>query len=177
MNGLALHWARGDFRAPLVCELEGVAHRGFRRIAVDVGPRQIKPPVNRLRFYDLDIPPEAACVTETRGPTPNVIGFLSFLRRGPPRPDMAQREFTSILKREGGFSYDVARGRLRILSPGSEEREIDFQGGTVRFSKIRRGSDDWRRLAEFPAQRKLKLVVEAPDGTRLEFDLVSSEQH
>jgi hypothetical protein len=37
---------------------------------------------------------------------------------------------------------------------------------------VQRGSDAYRRLADFGQRRKLHLLLEAPDGTRLGFDLV-----
>jgi hypothetical protein len=174
-NTLALLWSRGDFRAPLVCEIEGEAHRGFRRVLVEAGPPQVVPEVNRLRLYDLEVPPGSKCVTETRGATPNVVGVLSFLRRGRSRPDTAQRDFSASLRKDGGFSFEVVSGRLRV-GPSEDpeaQRVVDFRGGEVRFEEIRRGSDAWRRMADLPASRKLNLQLEAKDGTRLEFDLVA----
>ena len=113
-NTLALLWSRGDFRAPLVCEIAGEAHRGFRRVLVEAGPPQVAPEVNRLRFYDLEVPPGSRCVTETRGASPNVLGVISFLRLGRSRPDTAQRDFAAALRKDGGFRYEVVSGRLRI---------------------------------------------------------------
>ena len=174
-NVLALLWSRGDFRAPLVCEIAGEAHRGFRRVLVEAGPPQVSPEVNQLRFYDLEVPAGSRCVTETRGPSPNVLGMLSFLRRGRSRPDTAQRDFTATLRRDGGYTYDVVGGKLRVGPSEDPEalRLVDFRGGQVQFEEIRRGTDAWRRVADLPASRRLKLSLEAPDGTRLEFDLVA----
>jgi hypothetical protein len=69
----------------------------------------------------------------------------------------------------------VVSGRLRVGPSADPEalRVIDFRGGEVRFEEIRRGSDAWRRTADLPATRRLKLSLEATDGTRLEFDLVA----
>jgi hypothetical protein len=174
-NSLALLWSRGDFRAPLVCEIAGEAHRGFRRVLVEAGPPQVVPAVNRLRFYDLEVPPGSRCVTETRGASPNVLGVISFLRRGRSRPDTAQRDFSATLRKDGGFSFEVVSGRLRVGPSEDPEalRVVDFRGGEARFEEIRRGSDAWRRMADLPASRKLKLRLEAKDGTVLEFDLVA----
>lgn len=177
-NALALRWVRGEFRAPLVCEIEGVAHRGLRRVLVEPGPGRVSPEVNSLRFYDLELPAGSRCVTETRGPSPNVTGAVSFLRRGRSRPDSAQRDFAATLRREGGFSFEIASGKLRI-GPSQDPdaaRVVDFRRGEARFEEIRRGSDAWRRLADLPGRRKLKLRLEAPDGTSLEFDLVQLEK-
>ena len=177
-NSLALLWSRGDFRAPLVCEIAGEAHRGFRRVLVEAGPPQVVPEVNRLRFYDLEVPPGSHCVTETRGASPNVLGVISFLRRGRSRPDTAQRDFSVALRKDGGFSFEVVSGRLRVGPSEDPEalRVVDFRGGEARFEEIRRGSDAWRRMADLPASRKLKLRLEAKDGTLLEFDLLALGQ-
>lgn len=173
-NTLALLWSRGDFRAPLVCTIAGEAHRGFRRVRVDAGPPQITPAVNRLHFYDLEVPAGSTCVTATRGPSPNVLGTIAFLRHGRSRPDTAKRDFAATLRRDGGFSFEVVSGHLRIGPSDDPEamRLVDFRHGELRFDEIRRGTDAWRRLADLPASRKLKLSLEAPDGTHLEFDLV-----
>jgi hypothetical protein len=176
LNTLALLWTRGDFRAPIVCEIDGEARRGFRRIEVEPGPRAVEPPVNRLQFHDLEVPPGTRCIAEARGPVPNVIGSLAFLRRGPARVDTARHDFGQQLRREGGFDFEVVGGRLRA-GPSEDPaaaHEIEMKGGRVRFLEVERGSDAWRRLAEFPG-RRLRLLVEAPDGTALDFDLVELE--
>jgi hypothetical protein len=177
-NTLALLWSRGDFRAPLVCEIAGEAHRGFRRVLIEAGPPQVAPEVNRLRFYDLEVPPGSHCVTETRGASPNVLGVISFLRRGRSRPDTAQRDFSAALRKDGGFSFEVVSGQLRIGPSEDPEalRVVDFRRGAVHFEEIRRGTDAWRRMADLPASRKLTLRLEATDGTLLEFDLIALGQ-
>jgi hypothetical protein len=176
LNTLALLWTRGDFRAPLVCEIDGEARRGFRRIQVGAGPQGLQPPANRVRFHDLEVPPGSRCIAEARGPVPNVSGSLTFRRRGPSRVDTARHDFEQKLRREGGFDFEVLGGRLRA-GPSEDPaaaREIEMKGGRVRFVEVERGSDAWRRLVEFPG-RRLRLLVEAPDGTALEFDLVDLE--
>ena len=35
MDALALGWVRGEFRAPLICEIEGIPYRALRRIMVE----------------------------------------------------------------------------------------------------------------------------------------------
>ena len=88
---------------------------------------------------------------------------------------MAQRDFKLTLRREGGFQFQIPTGRLRLGPPGeatSALREVDFSGGTADIRKVERGSDAFRRLVEFGERRKLSLVIEALDGTRLSFDLV-----
>jgi hypothetical protein len=176
LNWLALQWSRGDFRAPVVCEIDGVAHRGLRRVLVSPGPRHLDPAVNRLRFYDLEVPPGSRCVTEW-GEAPNVIGSLTFLRRGTSRVDTAEHDFRSALRREGGFEYEIPSGRLKVGPSHDPEalHEVDFGGGRLRLTQVERGSDAWRRLAEFTTPVKRQLELEAPDGTRLTFDLVQFE--
>jgi hypothetical protein len=178
LSWLALQWARGDFRAPLICEIDHVPRRGLRRVLIAPGPRQVEPPVNRLRLFDLEVPKGTRCMTEMKADLPNAIGTVAFLHRGLSRPDTAERDFAATLRREGGFEYEIVSGRLQIGAAGQPEsmREVDFAGGRMWLREIARGSDAQRRLAEFGAQRKLQLAIEAPGGTRLEFDLVQFDE-
>jgi len=175
LNELALEWTRGEYRAPLICEIEGVPYRALRRILVTPGPREARPPVIRLALFDLEAPEGTRCHDERGGEQPNAIGSLALLLEVRARPDTAQREFDLALRKEGGFEFQIRAGRLRLGEPGaaaSTLREVDFSGGTADIRKVDRGSDAYRRLAEFGQRRKLSLVLEAPDGTRLSFDLV-----
>jgi hypothetical protein len=175
MNWLALQWGRGEFRSPLVCEIDGTAHRGLRRLLITSGPRHLDPPVNRLRFFDLEVPAGTHCVT-AMGDAPNVLGSLAVLHRGPSRVDTADHDFASALRRERGFEYEIVQGILKLGASADPDalREVDFSGGRARLTTIQRGSDAYRRLADLSG-RKLQLVLEASDGTRLQFDLVQRE--
>ena len=175
LNELALEWIRGEYRAPLICEIEGVPYRSLRRILVSPGPRDARTPMNRLALFDLEAPEGTRCHDETGGEQPNAIGSLALALEARARPDTAQRDFELALRKEAGFEFQIRAGRLRLGAPGqaaSALREVDFSGGTADVRTVQRGSDAFRRLADFGQRRKLSLVLEAPDGTRLSFDLV-----
>ena len=175
LNQLALEWIRGEYRAPLICEIEGVPYRALRRILVGPGPRSARTPMNRLTLFDLEAPEGTRCHDETGGEQPNAIGSLALVLDARARPDTAQRDFKVALRKQGGFEFQISTGRLRVGAPGdsaSALREVDFSGGTAEVRKVDRGSDAFRRLAEFGDRRKLSLRLEAADGTRLSFDLV-----
>jgi len=175
LNEVALEWIRGEYRAPLICEIEGVPYRALRRILVGPGPRGAPTPMNRLTLFDLEAPKGTRCHDETGGEQPNAIGSLALVLEVRARPDTAQRDFELALRKEGGFEFQIRAGRLRLGAPGeatSALREVDFSKGTAEIRKIDRGSDAFRRLADFGQRRKLSLQLEAPDGTRLSFDLV-----
>jgi hypothetical protein len=131
--------------------------------------------MNRLAFFDLEAPEGTRCHDELGGEQPNAIGSVALVLDARARPDTAQRDFKLALRKEGGFEFQIRAGRLRLGPPGeavSALREVDFSGGTADIRKVDRGSDAFRRLVEFGERRKLSLVLEAPDGTRLSFDLV-----
>ena len=175
MNELALGWVRGEYRAPLICEIEGVPYRALRRIMVGPGPRGSRTPTNRLTLFDLEAPKDTRCHDEMGGEQPNAIGSLALVLDVRARPDTAQRDFDLALRRDGGFEFQIRAGKLRLGAPGeatSALREVDFSGGTAEVRKVERGSDTFRRLAEFGDRRKLSLQLAAPDGTRLRLDLV-----
>jgi len=175
LNELALEWTRGDYRAPLICEIGGVPYRALRRVLVTPGPREAQLPMNRLAFFDLEAPQGTRCHDETGGEQPNAIGSLALTLEAISRPDTARRDFDVALRREGGFGFRIRSGRLRLGAPGEAAdalREVDFAGGRADIRMVDRGTDAYRRLADFGERRKLGLVLEAPDGTRLSFDLV-----
>jgi hypothetical protein len=174
LSRLALEWARGDFRSPLVCEIDGAPRLGLRRVTIELGPPTLERPAAHLRFFDLEVPNGTRCGTETEKDVPNAIGTLSLAHRGRSRPDTAAHDFSSTLRREGGFEYEIVSGRLDLQpahDPGATRR-VDFRGGRAFLGEVKRGTDAWRRLAEYPVPRKLTLRVEAPDGSSLALDLV-----
>jgi len=175
LNELALEWTRGEYRAPLICEIDGVPYRALRRVLVSPGPRRSRTPMNRLTLFDLEAPEGTRCHDEMGVVHPNAIGSLGLVLEVRSRPDTARRDFDAALRKEGGFEFQIRAGRLRMGAPGEPTttlREVDFSGGTADIRKVERGSDAFRRLAEFGQRRKLGLVLEAPDGTRLSLDLV-----
>lgn len=173
---LALLWIRGDYRAPIVCEIAGRAHVALRRVRVTEGPRHGTRPTARVIFFDLEAPPDTHCTDPTGGEEPNVVGQLILaFEGGHDRPDTADYDFKSMLRREGGFAFAIKAGRLRVGPPDGELEEHDLRGGTARVTTIRRGTDGFRRLAEFGPRRKLRLEVEAEGAPTLAFDLVQTD--
>lgn len=171
---LALQWVRGDYRAPLLCEFEGRPHRGLRRVRIAPGPPSAARPSDRILFFDLEAEQATRCFSDLGSEEPNLVGTLEISFPGPSRPDTARRDFDAALRRSGGFSFRVERGRLRVepIGAGSDgAREVDFAGGSATISRVERGSDAARRLGEIPGRRRLRLVLEA-DETRWEFPLV-----
>lgn len=176
---LALEWTRGVYRAPVLCELEGETRRGLRRLLVRPDSRRGRTPTNELALFDIDVPEGTRCHGVLGGDEPNVVGVLRFTLEARSRPDTARHDFASALRREGGFTFAVREGRLRVGPPGAEPEAleaVDFAGGTLEVRRVERGSDAWRRLADFGPRRKLRLALEAPDGTRLSFDLVQFDE-
>lgn len=169
LNELALHWTRGDWASPLVCEQEGKAQRGLRRVLVTPGPRDRRPPSNKLTFVSMKMPAGARCYTDTGDTQPDAVGSLVFHLEGISRPDLATHQFQEVLEREGGFAFTVTSGVLQL-----DGRKVDFADGSARFEPVRRGSDAWRRLQDLKGPHKLLLTLEAPDGTRLAVDLVQA---
>lgn len=172
---LALEWARGVYRAPLLCELGGETRRGLRRVLVRPGPRGGREPTNELAFFELEVPEGTRCHDALGAAEPDVAGVLRFAADTPSRPDTARHDFAATLRREGGFRFDVRAGRLRVGPAGAEAKAlepVDFAGGALEIRRVERGSDAWRTLSDFGPRRKLRLTLEAPDGTRLAFDLV-----
>jgi hypothetical protein len=175
LQELALEWIRGEYRAPLICEIEGVPYQALRRVLVIPGPRHARLPMNRLTLFDLEAPAGTHCHDETGVEQPNAVGSLALTLEARARPDTARRDFESAIRRKGGFEFQIPTGRLRLGEPGkptSALKEVDFSGGTAQILKVERGTDAFRRLAEYGDRRKLSLVIEAKDGTRLSLDLV-----
>ena len=166
LNQRALAWSAGDYLAPLVCEFPQGVKRGVRKLRVTPGPRHLRPPVARLSFPGMDLPPGTTCTNDTGTAQPNVTGSVLYRLEAISRPDIADHEFSEALERDGGFTFDIREGVLEIAG-----EKVDFKGGHVRFSRIVPGSDAFRRLRDIPGLRKLGLTLTAPDGTELLLDL------
>src|SRR3990172_3742498 len=69
LNHLALEWARGDFRSPLVCEIDGTPRLGLRRVTIAPGPATLERPAAPLRSFAPPGPPPPA-----RRPPPGAGG-------------------------------------------------------------------------------------------------------
>jgi hypothetical protein len=167
LNQLALRWTRGEWASPLICEVNGDARRGLRRVVVGEASRDERVPSNRIAFASLKLPAGARCYTDTGESQVDVVGSLVYHLEKISRPDLGAREFQETLEREGGFRFAVGSGTLQVA-----DRKVDFAGGAARFDRVRPGSDAWRRLQDLPSPHKLALTLEAPDGTRVALDLV-----
>ncbi len=175
LGTLALLWAQGEYRAPMICEIEGRPIQALRRIRVRTTPRSTTQVMGVVTFFDVDAPPDTSCYSEEGQTQPNLIGKLTLVFEGRDRPDTAEHDFEEELRRKGGFRYRIASGRLRVGTPGAPERQleaIDFKDGNLRLEAVRRGSDAFRRLAEFGPRDKRVLILTAPDGRGWTFDLV-----
>jgi hypothetical protein len=177
---MALKWSLGSFASPLICELEGRPVRGLRRVEITSGPTRIQPPVNRIRFIDMEVEDASRCFVELAGDTPNVTGSLHIRLLGSHSPDAAQRDFRESLRRRRGFEFTITKGVLQIqevAQPAPPPRAVDFSRGRAKLSELPDGSDTARLLAPFPSPRKLQLELEARDGTTLSFPLYLSPPH
>src|SRR4030095_14807050 len=108
-----LAWPQGDFRAPLVCVLDGNPRQALRRVRIHPAPRTALPSV-RITFQDLEAPPGTACGGVSYQDEPNVIGALDLVFEGRNQPDTGELAVRHALRRDGGFSFKIRGGRLRI---------------------------------------------------------------
>jgi hypothetical protein len=175
LQELALRWAEGEFRAPLICAIDGTPHRGLRRVRVTRDEREGHRPLARIAFRGLEVPADTRCHDELGGEEPTVIGTVVITFDGRTRADTARFDFEEALRRHGGFRYPIVSGVLRVGAPDQPAEaipEVDFRGGTAELRMVQRGTDSFRRLADFGSRRKLRLTLSAPDGRQLAFDLV-----
>jgi hypothetical protein len=177
LNAHALAWARGDYRAPLVCRVGGEHRRVLRRLLIRPKPERDGRPANQLLLFDLEPPPDATCTEESGGEAPNVRGRLEVALDAPSRVDVARHDFDLALRRDGGFDFAIQSGVLEIapVGAGAPARRVDFRGGVARLRRIERGSDAGRRLAEFADRRLLSLELASPRGERLSFEMFQLE--
>lgn len=175
LNLLALDWARGQFRAPMVCQVDGAPRQVLRPVLIAPGTLGVAPPQNRIQFPDSEAPGVTRCTSETGTPERRVGGTLHITIRGRSRPDTVQRDFDATMRRDRGFEYEIVSGRLRIGTFGEPDaplREVDFTGGKASFRLVESGSDAERILADFPGRQGYTLEVSAPEGERLVFHIV-----
>jgi hypothetical protein len=174
-----LAWPQGDFRAPLVCVLDGSPRQALRRVRIHPAPRNALPSV-RITFQDLEAPAGTACGGVSNQDEPNVIGALDLVFEGRNQPDTGEVDFRNALRRDGGFSFRIRAGRLRIGPAGEATASLqsfDYAGGTARVQGVAPGSDAARRLSVFGAERQLQLELDAEGARRLTFDLVELPPH
>lgn len=173
---MALGWTRGTWSSPLVCSLEGASVRGLRRVVIARGPRRSLRRANRIDFHDLQADGAERCSSALGGEQINLVGGAMFTYE-PRRPgsDTPKRDFSVELRR-GALEFAIKSGTIRVgpvNAPRDTLRAVDFAGGRLLVKEIPPGSDLDRLLLEFGPQRKLELVIEAPDGTRFEMPLVA----
>lgn len=168
LNEMALQWARGRYASPVICDIEGEPISGVRRLLIAPGPRHSLPPVARVLFSDLEVDGAARCFDSLGRAQPNVEGSVEFRLTKRSRPDLAQREFSTALRRDRGFDFDITKGILRIttVGVGSEPADVDFTGGQALLHTVAKGSDTERLLSPFPTPRRLLLILKSKDGER-----------
>lgn len=174
LRDLAFAWVQGDFRAPLVCVIDGVSRQALRRVRIHPAPRGSLPSV-RITFYDLEAPPEATCGGISSREEPNVTGGLVLVFEGRAQPDTGEVDFRNAMRRDGGLTFRIETGQLHVGPVGGPAASLpthDYTGGVARFLSTPPGSDAARRLAGFPAKRQLQLELEAPGAPSLAFDLI-----
>jgi hypothetical protein len=174
LRDLALAWVQGDYRAPLVCVLDGTARQALRRVRIHPGRPSDRPSV-RLGFHDLEAPSGISCSGVSGEPEPNVVGVLELVFEGRSRPDTGEVDFRNALRREGGFTFRVMAGHLRIGAAGASTaalEDVDFSGGSAQIRSVPPGSDAARRLSLFGAERQRELKLSAASGKELTFELV-----
>ncbi|MBW2396912.1 MAG: hypothetical protein JRG95_21910 [Deltaproteobacteria bacterium] len=175
VSSLAVAWSRGEYRAPMICEIEGRPARALRRVVVQPGPPRGKRLTGKLVLFDLEAPPGTRCYGETGDDQPNLVGTLRFLLDGRTGSDTANHDFDEILRRKGGFQFDVISGSLRVGPAGVSGDELEpvtLGGSELWMEHVKRGSDEFRRLAEFPGRIKRVLVLTLADGRSWKFELV-----
>ena len=170
----AFLWVLGDFRAPLVCVVEGTPRQALRRVRTYVTPHSARPSV-RVQFYDLEAPLGTSCGGVSSQLEPNVIGAIELVFQGRTRPDTGELDFRNALRRDGGFDFPIAQGRVRVGPAGVPKEDlatVDYTGGTARIESVPPGSDTARRLASFHADRQLRMELTADGVAKLVFELV-----
>ncbi len=176
---LALAWARGGYASPVICRFGDKVERGIRRVVIAPGPRSIERRVDRVTFVDLGASGGTRCHDDLGAEEQNVVGTLLIAYTAKrPRSDTPQRDFEQELK-GGPLPFEIVGGKLRIgaaTQPNESLPEVDFEGGKVRLGVVERGSDDARRLSDFASERRLRLDVEARDGTHFGMPLVEYER-
>jgi len=175
MNALALEWARGQYRAPMVCELESGPQRVLRRVLIAPVPMQEAGVQDRIEFPDPEAPGAKRCFSELGADEPFVSGGLAITLRERSRPDTASHDFEQTLRREHGFEFEVSAGKLKVGkfgAPGELPREIDFSHGKAKLHLVEPGSDAAKLLSEFHDRPGFTLELSSPDGAHLVFHLV-----
>lgn len=173
---LALGWVLGDWVEPIVCEIHGSPTRALRRVMITPVPTfGSAPPTVRVQFPDPDAPGATRCFSDLGGDEPRIEGALVLAFEGRARPDTAQHDFETTLRRSGGFDFPVRSGHLRLGGWGEAApplREVEFEGGQAQARDVRPGSDAARLVEELHGVRGLELALDAKGGERVVLHLV-----
>jgi hypothetical protein len=174
LHDLVYAWAQGDFRAPLACVVDGASRQALRRVRIHPAPRGALPAL-RVTLFDLEAPLGTRCSGLASGEEPNAIGTLELALDARSRAGTSEVDFRNALRRDGGFTFRIQKGSLRIGSAGEPASALashDYTGGSARVVAVPPGSDAARRLAAFGSRRQLQLELAAPGAPSLAFDLV-----
>jgi len=178
LRGLAVNWVRGQYKSPLICEIEGQPVRGLRHVLATPSPQRTRIPMVRLAFVEMEVDKATRCFDDLGQPAPNLQGHLELRLPGRARSDSAVREFKTRLRRDRGFRFDIVSGKIRKQVVGAPELApsvLDFSGGRARFERIQPGTDAARLLSDFDSPRKLQLTLTDRDGHTLALPLFLSE--
>jgi hypothetical protein len=168
---MALAWSMGIYKGPVLCPLP----EGPRRIARTVSIQPPRREGHRLMFDakidSLDVP-GVRCTNELGEAEPDIVGAFRIALQGHARPDVARKDFQTAMKREGGFTFEVPSGFVEIREPDGAARRVGMAGGSAQLTRIPPGSDAARMIGDVGGKPRRTLTLEAPDGTRLVFQLV-----
>lgn len=174
MAALVADWATGRYASPVFCEFDGELVQGIRRVLLRPHLEPGRPTQLTVQFVDMRPGEATRCSNSLGQAQPNVLGKLQLRLPGNPHPETARRDFKQALKRDRGFTLEVAGGRLQlrdVAAPAPLPRVVDFRGGRARLGLILPATDAERELAGFQSPRKLLLELESKDGEALQLPL------
>jgi hypothetical protein len=179
MNDLTLSWLIGDYVGTVVCRIDGKPVRGVRRVKIEPGPRDRRPPIALIHLIDFEIEEASRCFSELGATVPNLVGSLE-IRHGVTKPrSTVQRDFKAELRREKGFEYRIVEGKVTMEEAREGENRkvtINFRGGSARAYLVRRGTDSSRLLSDLPGTRKITLELISAEGRAFILPLAMSDE-
>ncbi len=167
MNDITLSWLAGNYVGTVVCRVEGKPIRGLRRVKVEAGPSDRRPPVGLIQLVDIEIETASRCFSELGVTVPNLVGTLEIRHPITKARATVQRDFKAELRREKGFEFRIVAGKLKVEEAREGENHVemvDFRGGSAKAFLVRRGTDASRLLADLPSRRKLSLELTTSGG-------------
>lgn len=174
LSQLALLWALGEYAEPVICTLEKGPVRGARTVVIRPQRRSGHRPLDVVEVRPLDLPDglQEGCRNDLGAPEPEMQGVLHIGLSRHHRPDTAQRDFQQALRDDGGFDFEISKGRLEVHDEADGPRQVDLAGGTARLEVARPGTDAARLLGDAGERPKRVLTLEGPEGDRFVFHLV-----